>query len=132
VSEIPDFNFDFDAVEGQPFEEATVNLFRQLEKHYNANIKPAPIIFGGRSFKAPVYILEEAKSEPKPVIPGELMRVQGDYQIKSGKSLGLRNGSVLTGLSDKNVEIFDFLKNYHEGDTVVEGESGKYDLGKAK
>jgi len=134
---IPEFHFDFAAVQGQTFEDGAELLFKQMEDHYNEHIKPAPILFGGKSVPRPTGSVSTTHADPlpsttKPVPSGDLIRVKDDYEIKNGKDLGLKEGFVLTGVTDKDVEIFDFLKNYTAGDTVVEGESGKYDLGKAK
>lgn len=151
MANIPEFHFDFEAVEGQAFEEAAVNLFKQMEDHYNAHIKPAPIVFGGKSFAPPapsIIGIDPAKpgedrtvvTPPAPVgglvakppTPSKLVRMKDDYEIKNGADLGLKEGYVLTGVNDKDVEVFDFLVDYTPGDQIVTGESAKYDLGRKK
>lgn len=139
MSNIPEFHFDFSAVRGMRFEEAAEALFLQMETHYNEHIKPAPILFGGVDLARPGadrsvhQVIDVELTKPAPVIPsGDLIRVKEDYEIKQGADLGLKDGYILTGVNDKDVEIFDYLKNYTPGDTVVEGESGKYDLGTSK
>lgn len=131
MSQIPEFHFDFSAVQGLEFVEGSQVLFKQMEAHYNEHIQPKPFIFGADPAKLgddkSVQIVAAVTEKS-----GDLIRVQDDYEIKDGSSLGLKEGKVLTGVSLAGVEIFDFLKNYKEGDTVVEGESGKYDLGVAK
>ena len=145
MSNIPEFKFDFDAVDGQPFEEATVSLFKQLQDHYNKHIKPAPILFGGRSVGRPSVEFQSTPAGPNPfaqeypstpaeaakVPEGKLIRIEPGYEIKNGKDLGLKEGKILSGVrSDTKVEVFEHLKNYTEGDQIVEGDSGKYDLGR--
>lgn len=136
---MPAFKFDFDAIKGLTYEEGFVTLFQQLEDHYNANVNVKPsFVFGAdpaqpgadRSISATHD--DPLPSTTKKPYSADLIRVKDDYEIKQGKDLGLKDGFVLTGVSSEDVEIFDFLKNYTEGDTVVEGESGKYDLGKAR
>lgn len=142
-----EFHFNFKAVEGLPIDEGVVALFKQLEDHYNANMQPQPLVFGasvptdriasaqaridGANAKIADAGLKQLDIVKQKMSP-DIIRVKPDYEIKQGSDLGLKDGYILTGVNDKNVEIFDYLKNYTEGDTVVEGDSGKYDLGKAK
>lgn len=139
MAQVPEFKFDYDKVSGMDMTEAMKALMDQMAAHYNEHIKPAPILFGGVDVARPgadrsVSATHDDPPAPtmKPVISGELVRVKDDYEIKNGADLGLKDGFVLTGVTMEDIEIFDFLKNYTAGDTVVEGESAKYDLGKAK
>lgn len=136
-----DFHFDFKAVQGLPYEQGMIALFKQMEDHYNANMQPQPLVFGGfdpaklGGDKTVVQPLRTSTGNVYDAFPEkakDLIRVNPDYEIKQGVDLGLKDGFILTGVTDKGVEIFDYLKNYKPGDTVVEGDSGKYDLGKAK
>lgn len=130
------FEFDFDAIKGKTYEEGFKILFKQLEGHYNSNVNVRPSFVFGADPAMPslAQVVELTRADPPPVTEKslELIRVKADYEIKSGESLGLKSGYILTGVTDKDIEIFDYLKNYKEGDTVVEGDSGKYDLGATK
>lgn len=147
MSQIPEFHFDFEAVTGKPFEEAAEALFKQMEDHYNEHIKPAPIIFGGKSVAAPARIAVDPASPggDKQVttvmqdntivqqVEGEVTQMSDDYEIKPGEEVGLKDCFVLTGVTAEGLEIFDRLKTQGPPwPLIVEGESGKYNLGMAK
>lgn len=132
MSQVPEFHFDFGAVQGMPFEEGAEQLFRQLESHYNTHIQPKPYIFGADPAKPGAdRSVETVITPPAPTVSHEnVLRMKDDYEIKEGKDLGLKAGNVLTGVTEDGIEVFDFLKNYTPGDQIVEGDSGKYDLGR--
>ncbi len=133
MSQIPEFHFDFTAVEGLEFVDGSQVLFRQMEAHYNTHIQPKPFIFGADPAKLGANkSVQTIVPEPVTEKSGDLIRVKEDYEIKDGKDLGLKEGAILTGVTEAGVEIFDYLKNYTPGDQIVEGDSGKYDLGRVK
>jgi len=134
------FKFDFNAIKGLTYEEGFKALFQQLEDHYNANVNVKPAFVFGADPAQPMPTFEQ--TGPDTVIARnvdvfaapkntELVRVEPEYEIKDGKDLGLKAGAVLVGIrSDTKAEVFDLLKNYTPGDQIVEGDSGKYDLGR--
>lgn len=135
------FKFDFDAIKGKTYDEGLMLLFKQMEDHYNANVNVKPSFVFGADPAQPgadtsvVQFSDGSHGIEIPFTPKEkstdLIRITADYEIKTGESLGLKAGFILTGVTDTGVEIFDYLKNYVPGDTVLEGESGKYDIGGA-
>lgn len=147
MSSIPEFHFDFGAVQGQPFEEAAEALFRQMEEHYNEHIKPAPILFGGKSVSRPVTVGFDPASpggdravttvardgKIEQVVEGDVSNMSNEYEIKPGEDVGLKDCFVLTGVTVEGLEVFDKLKTQGPPwPLIVEGESGKYNLGTAK
>ena len=127
---VPEFKFDFSAVQGMTFEEGNETLFRQMEKHYNEHIQPKPYIFGADPAKLGGDKSVDVHASPNTVkiYSTNIVRMK-EHEIKEGKSLGLKDGKVLTGVTEKGAEVFDFLKDYDEQDQIVTGESAKYDLG---
>lgn len=143
MSKVPEFNFDFSAVEGQPFEEAAVALFKQLEAHYNKHIKPAPILFGKAAVARPSIVMDSTPPGPNPFhqeypsTPAEaenIIQMQDGYEIKMGEKFGLKeNTFILDGVTADGVEVFDkLITTGPPWPLIVEGEAGKYNLGTAK
>ena len=158
MAKIPEFHFDYDAIEGMEVTEAMVALFGQLEAHYNKHIKPAPVLFGGKALPAPVFsrqvdavstkTTEPAKIDPDAIVaaaqpapaPGPVDTEtitpktvsMKSFSIKDGKDLGLKEGdTILKGITDRGTEVFDkLLPGYDQlpYGPVVQGESGRYNL----
>ena len=155
MAKIPEFHFDYSAVEGKDLTEAVEALFGQLEAHYNRHIKPAPILFGGKSITAPVFKQEfpstpkqaemvdpdKIAAKPAPAQPAGPVDTETvtpktvnmkSFAIKDGKELGLKEGdAMLKGITDKGVEVFDkLLPGYDQPPygPIVQGESGRYNL----
>lgn len=124
------FSFDFGAVSGMPFEQGAQELFRQMEKHYNEHIQPKPYIFGADPAKPGADRSVETIVAPTPTTLDDkkLIRVKPGWEVKDATTLGLKAGNILTGLNQDDVEIFDYVKNYKDGDVIADGESAKYDL----
>lgn len=131
MSKIPEFEFNFDAVEGMAFEDGARELFQQLQDHYNKHIKPAPILFGGKPVARPTIrpvdvpeidgnrfaeVAATASQESKDRIPVTDWEITHDSTLKS---------DVLNGVRfDTKVELFDVVRK-HEGDLVI-GDNGTY------
>jgi hypothetical protein len=156
MTKIPEFHFDYDKVEGMDITEAMQTLFGQMEAHYNKHIKPAPILFGGKTLSAPQIRMESTPPGPNPlpdmidpdkIAPPAPAKPAGpvdtetitpktinmkSFAIKDGKELGLKAGdSILKGITDKGAEVFDkLLPGYDQQPygPVVAGESGRYNL----
>ena len=127
------FEFDFGAVSGMPFEQGAQELFRQMEKHYNEHIQPKPYIFGADPAKpgADRSVETEVTAIPAGLVAPDdkkLVRVKPGWEVKDASTLGLKEGNVLVGVNMQDVEIFDYVKNYKDGDVIADGESAKYDL----
>lgn len=128
------FKFDFDAIKGLTYEEGFKALFQQMEDHYNSEVNKKPDFIFGADFAQPGAD-RSVETEVTPVPAGlvapddkKFIRVAPDWEVKDATTLGLKEGNILTGVSVDGVEIFDYVKNYKEGDVVADGESAKYDL----
>lgn len=157
MAKIPEFKFDFDKVADMDVTEAIVALFGQLEAHYNKHIKPAPILFGGKTLSAPVFpqrvdavstkTTETPMIDPDAIVAARPAPPPGpvdtdtvtpktinmkSFAIKDGKELGLKEGdSILKGITEKGAEVFDKLQPGYDQPPygpVVQGESGRYNL----
>lgn len=129
-----DFHFDFDAIKGLTYEDGFKALLLQLEDHYNKNINVKPaFVFGADPAQpgADRSVETEVTAVPSGLVSPDdkkFIRVAPDWEVKDATTLGLKEGNVLTGVSVDGVEIFDYVKNYKEGDVIADGESAKYDL----
>ncbi len=129
------FEFDFDAIKGKTYEDGFKTLFQQLEDHYNAEVNVKPdFVFGGlpeprnKTVQLPdgataIQILPEVPQGDR-----KFVRMEPGWEMKDASELGLKEGTILSGVSSDKVEVFDYVKNYTEGDAIADGESAKYDL----
>lgn len=144
MSNIPEFKFNYEAVDGLDVTEAMKALMNQMAAHYNKHIKPAPILFGGKPVAPPVHIGVDPASPDgdkqvttvmrgdtiEQQVEGDVTQMSDDYEIKPGEAVGLKEGFVLSGVTSDGLEVFDKLKTQGPPwPLIVEGESGKYNLG---
>lgn len=132
MSNIPEFKFDYDKIEGKSVDEAMLILFGQMEAHYNAHVKPAPIIFGGKKLAAPVLPKTAVLQNFSPAVDGTEVNLAPapesdripvtDWEIKQDATT---KKDMLTGVRyDTKVEVFDVVQK-RDGDLVI-GDSGTY------
>lgn len=143
MAKIPEFKFDFEAIEGMELTDGMAALFGQLEAHYNKHIKPAPILFGGKRISAPQFTQEfpttpaEAKAadKPKPTPKGMDLETITPTTV-SMKTFVIRDSAagdrkMIVGTDEKGSPVNDLLLYGYDEEPygpVVSGESGRYNL----
>lgn len=142
MAKIPEFKFDFEAVEGMELAEGMVALYVQLQAHYNKHIKPAPILLGGKRFSAPAgpdteVVAVTESSDPVKKSPVKGIDVEtitpdtkqlADFSIRDS-AMGDRK--MIVGKDVAGNVINDILLPGYDVEPlgpVVSGEQGRYNL----